>query len=111
MDKGTNARPSTHGPDGATPGRRSNGQFAKGNRLGVGNPLAGRAAKLRSTLLASVTEKDVRTIMKSLIREALAGDVASAKLVLAYSVGQPAAADIAQRLDELENRLNLGGIR
>ena len=111
MDKGTNARPSTHGPDGATPGRDANGRFAKGNRLGRGNPLAGRAAKLRAALLRACTEKDVRTIMKSLIREALAGDVASAKLVLAYTVGQPEAADIAQRLDELENRLNLGGIR
>ena len=108
-DSGKTDAPSTHGTDGGKRGRDSNGRFAKGNRLGQGNPLAGRAAKLRAALLRSVTEKDVRTIMKSLIREALAGDVASAKLVLAYSVGQPEAADVSQRLDELENRLNLRG--
>jgi hypothetical protein len=109
MDKGTNARPSTHGPDGATPGRRSNGQFAKGNRLGQGNPMAGRAAKLRSALLRSVSEADVKAITKSLVQAARDGDVAAVKLLLAYTVGQPEAADVSQRLDELENRLNLRG--
>lgn len=106
-DSGKSNPPSTHGSDGAKSGRTANGRFAAGNKLGCGNPLAGRAAKLRSKLLQSVTEKDVRAIMKSLIREALAGDVASAKLVLSYTAGPPEAADVAQRLDELESRLNL----
>ena len=111
IDKSTSPRPSTLGGDGGKPGRRPNGQFATGNRLGQGNPMAGRAAKLRSALLASVTERDVRKIMAGLLAAATGGDVAAAKLVISYTVGQPEAVDISERLAELENRLNIGGTR
>ncbi len=109
IDKSTSPRPSTHGGDGGKRGRDANGRFATGNKLGQGNPLAGRAAKLRSELLRSVSEGDVKAVVKGLLAAARGGDVPAAKLVLAYTVGQPEAMDVAQRLDELESRLNLRG--
>ncbi len=110
-DSGKTDAPSTHGTDGGKRGRDSNGRFAKGNRLGQGNPLAGRAAKLRSELLRSVSEGDVKAVVKGLLAAARGGDVPAAKLVLSYTVGQPEAMDVAERLAELENRLNIGGTR
>ena len=109
MNKGTGAPPSTHGPGGAKPGRAPNGRFATGNKLGVGNPLAGRAAKLRSALLQSVSEADVRSITKALVQAARGGDVAAVKLLLSYTLGAPEAMDVSERLDALESRLKIGG--
>ena len=70
-------------------GREPGGRFAKGNRLGGGNPLAGAVAKLRGALLRRVKVRDVRGLIDAMIAKGLAGDVAAAKLVLAYTLGAP----------------------
>jgi len=60
-------------------GRDEKGRFVEGNRGGPGNPNAIKVAKLREALLAAVTAKDLREVVKALVREAKKGDVAAAR--------------------------------
>ena len=72
-----------------TSGRNSNGQFAKGNSGGPGNPYARRVARLRATLLDAVGENGLADIVQGMITAAKGGDVAAAKLLLSYLLGKP----------------------
>jgi len=47
----------------STNGRKSNGQFAEGNKCGIGNPYARRVARLRSALLDAVGEDGLADIV------------------------------------------------
>jgi len=76
----------------STNGRNGSGQFATGNKHSKGNPLFGKVATLRSAVLKSVTSATVKGLVKSLIDQAMAGDIAAAKLILPYLIGQPATA-------------------
>ena len=76
----------------STNGRNGSGQFATGNKHSKGNPLFGKVATLRSAVLKSVTPATVKGLVKSLIDQAMAGDIAAAKLILPYLIGQPATA-------------------
>ena len=76
----------------STNGRNGSGQFTTGNKHGKGNPLFGKVATLRSAVLKSVTPATVKGLVKSLIYQAKAGDIAAAKLILPYLIGQPATA-------------------
>ena len=78
-------KPSTNG----TSGRKSNGQFSKGNPGGPGNPYARRVARLRATLLDAVGENGLADIVQGMISAAKGGDVAAAKLLLSYLLGKP----------------------
>ena len=77
--------PSTNG----TSGRKSNGQFAEGNKCGTGNPYARRVARLRSALLDAVGENGLTDIVQGMVTAAKGGDVAAAKLLLSYLLGKP----------------------
>ena len=79
------SKPSSNG----TSGRNSNGQFAKGNPGGPGNPYARRVARLRATLLDAVGENGLADIVQGMITAAKGGDVAAAKLLLSYLLGKP----------------------
>ena len=79
------SKPSTNG----TSGRTSNGQFAKGNPGGPGNPYARRVARLRATLLDAVGENGLADIVQGMVTAAKGGDVAAAKLLLSYLLGKP----------------------
>ena len=72
-----------------TSGRNSNGQFAKGNPGGPGNPYARRVARLRSALLDAVGENGLTDIVQGMVTAAKGGDVAAAKLLLSYLLGKP----------------------
>ncbi len=72
-----------------TSGRKSNGQFAKGNPGGPGNPYARRVARLRAALLDAVGENGLADIVQGMITAAKGGDVAAAKLLLSYLLGKP----------------------
>ena len=80
------AVPSTNGRNGL------NGQFTSGNKHGKGNLLFGKVATLRSAALKSVKPATVKGLIKSLIDQATEGDIAAAKLILPYLIGQPATA-------------------
>jgi len=97
--------PSTHGPD----GRDASGRFTRGNQLGRGNPLAGRAAKLRATLLEAVTPERLATIVDALLCAAERGDLAAIKEVLDRTLGRPSAAELLERLEALERAVEERG--
>ncbi|MBY0524289.1 MAG: hypothetical protein K2R98_12865 [Gemmataceae bacterium] len=80
-------------------GRDARGRFARGNAGGTGNPFARQAAALRSALVRSVAEQDISDIAAALLRAARDGNVAAAKLLLAYCIGRPAETPDPDRLD------------
>ncbi len=93
--------PSPNGSDGGS-GRDSRGRFARGNSGGPGNPLGAQVARLRSALIAAVSEQDIRSIIGRLVKAARSGDAQAAKLLLSYAIGQPIAADLLERLESVE---------
>jgi hypothetical protein len=97
--------PSTHG----TNGKDQNGRFAAGNRLGRGNPLAGRAAKIRAVLLKHLTPKDAGTIADTLIRQAKEGDLASIRELLDRTIGRPAQTELLERVEAIEKLMEERG--
>jgi hypothetical protein len=94
--------PSTHGPD----GKDGRGRFAKGNKLGKGNPLAGRAAKIRAVLLKKLTPAVAGQIADQLITAATAGDMAAVRELLDRTIGKPVPSEMAERMEALERRLD-----
>ena len=79
------------GPTTAAPspnGRTPRGQFAKGNEGGPGNPYAKRVAALRSALLESVTEADIRAVARALVKRAKEGDVPAVRELLDRLLGK-----------------------
>src|SRR5262245_55681726 len=79
--------------------RDSHGRFAKGNRAGVGNPFARQVAAFRAAILQATTHEDIRLITKKLIHIAREGNLAAAKLLLAYTCGKADEASDPDRLD------------
>ena len=77
--------PSTNG----TSGRNTNGQFAKGNPGGPGNPYARHVARLRTSLIEAVGDDGLKDIVQGMVTAAKGGDVAAAKLLLSYLLGKP----------------------
>jgi ribosomal protein L17 len=73
-----------------------------GNRSGKGNPLAARVGKLRSALVAAVSEQDVREIIEKMVEQAKSGDTLAARIVLDRVLGKPEPLDIIARLEALE---------
>jgi hypothetical protein len=81
--------PSETGSDGDSKGHGADGRFIPGNKCSKGNPFARRMAALRSAALEELTADDVRALMRRLHAQALVGDVASAALLLRYTLGRP----------------------
>lgn len=73
-------------------GRAPSGRFAPGNSGGPGNPFARRVARLRSTLLESVTDDDLKAIVQAVVGKAKGGDMAAVRVVFDYCIGKPGAA-------------------
>jgi hypothetical protein len=99
------APPVANGDNGApapNAGRDARGRFARGNPFGSGNPHARQVAALRRAVYSAVTEKDIQAIAHKLLEMAQEGDVAAAKLLLAYTVGQPAPTVDPDKLDLAE---------
>ena len=71
----------------STNGRKTNGQFTRGNRYGRGNPHASAVAALKSALVGAVTVEDIKQIAKVLVEQAKAGEHAAIKILLPYLVG------------------------
>jgi hypothetical protein len=80
-------------------GRDARGRFTQGNAGGPGNPFARRTAQLRQALCQTVTEEDIVEVTRKLVERAKAGDVPAARLLLAYTIGQPAPAIDPDKLD------------
>jgi hypothetical protein len=67
------------------------GRFVKGWRGGPGNPLARRTADIRRTLMDTVTDDDLRQLVRTLVDKGKGGDVIAAREVLDRLVGKPKA--------------------
>jgi hypothetical protein len=76
----------------AVNGRQPGGRFGAGNSFGKGNPHHAKVARLRSALLAAVTEDDIAAVVAKLIELAKAGDVHAAKELLDRVLGKSVAA-------------------
>ena len=85
--------------------RDESGRFTKGNKGGPGNPYARQVAAMRSTLLAAITEDDLREVATALLSRAKAGDTSAAKLLFSYVVGRPDAPVNPDRLEIEEAKL------
>jgi hypothetical protein len=84
-------------------GRRADGRFAVGNKAGKGNPHAWKVHKLRSMLLKSVTEADIRAAAKKLVELARGGDLAAIRELLDRTTGKaPPTLEILDREEESE---------
>jgi hypothetical protein len=86
-------------------GRDANGRFVAGNRGGPGNPFARRIAEFRKAIVEAATPQKVAAVVAKLEEKALEGDVAAAKLYLAYAIGKPGPMPDPDRLDVEEGRL------
>jgi hypothetical protein len=95
----------TAGP--ATPDRGADGRFTPGNRAAAGNAFHRAVAARRKALLDAVSAGDVAAVGRKLLEQALGGDVAASKVLLAYVVGKPAPAADPDRLDLDELRAML----
>jgi hypothetical protein len=96
-----NGHPAPSVPDAG--GRDQGGRFAKGNKGGPGNPFFRASAERRRAFLSAITPEEIGQVARKMLAQALAGDAASAKLLLLYSIGKPLPAgdpDHAE-LDEL----------
>jgi len=83
-------------------GREANGQFAKGNGFGPGNPFARTVAKLRQVAHRVVTEEELEQVFRALLEQAKQGHVPAAKLVLSYTIGKPAQTENPDTVDHQE---------
>jgi hypothetical protein len=86
-------------------GRDSSGRFTRGNKGGPGNPFGRKVAALRTALLSAVSEDDMLRLGEKLLRQALAGDTAAAKLLLTYTLGKPGKGADPDRVDVDELQL------
>jgi hypothetical protein len=89
-------------------GRDGSGRFTPGNKGGPGNPFARKVSQLRSALLETVTEDDMRRSPAKLVAMARAGDLPAIRELLERTLGKPVEADFMERLDELEKHLTQG---
>ena len=96
------AKPTPNGPN----GRDEHGRFAPGNVGGPGNPHAKQVGKLRSAMLAAVSDKEMKAVVKKLVELAKSGNVPAAREVLDRCLGRPVEADLLERLEELEELLS-----
>jgi ribosomal protein L17 len=89
--------------------RDAQGRFLPGNKGGPGNPFGKRVANLRKALMDAVTEDDLTEVVESLITKAKNGDIAAIKVLFDRLFGPPIAADLLERIEQLEQQITGGG--
>jgi len=94
-------QPSTHGGN----GQDAHGRFKPGNRLGRGNPLAGRAARIRAVLLRKLSPREAGEIADVLLRMAKGGDLAAIRELFDRTTGKPVQSELLERIEALESKI------
>jgi hypothetical protein len=74
----------------ASPNTKGQVPFKKGHKLSKGNSLGGKIEKLRAAIVDAVTPADFKSIAKTLVAMAKAGDVAAAKELYDRVLGKSA---------------------
>src|SRR5688572_9300560 len=100
-----NQQPSSAAPGAAPPNHGPLGRFASGNKAGNGNPFARQVAQLKVAVLKFMTEDKLAKILEAVFAQACEGNLAAARLLLQYSLGQPSKAVEPDRLDNEEWKL------
>ena len=98
---------SSPSPNGRNGPRDAKGRFGVGNPGGPGNPYAKQVGRIRSLILETVTEEDLRAIVAGLVDRAKAGDMAAARELFNRLVGRPATAIDADQFELLKEGLAL----
>ena len=70
-------------------GRGDKGRFAEGNAGGPGNPHAKRANQIRTLFYETVSDDDVRKIIRKMTDDAKAGDDAARREIFDRLLGRP----------------------
>jgi hypothetical protein len=80
------------------------GKFRKGHtRPGPGNPHAKASNRFKAAIMGAVTEEDVQEVIRTLVREARAGNVQAARELLDRLIGKPeTGTDLADKVEVLE---------
>lgn len=75
--------------------------WQRGNQLGHGSRIHRRMRELRQEVLDALSPTAMREVIDSMVRLACEGDVAAARVVLAYGCGTPAEHTRALDFDEM----------
>ena len=86
-------------------GRDVHGRFAPGNQLAVGNLMAHKVARFRNKLFDAVSMTDFESIVCEVTNKAKSGEAWACKLIFMYILGKPLEADLLQRINDLEQRM------
>jgi hypothetical protein len=78
------------------------GRFAVGNKCGRGDPLAGRAAKIRAVLLQTLTPAAAKRIAIALLAKAEAGELPYIRELLDRTIGKSVESEVLARIERLE---------
>ena len=78
------------------------GRFLPNNQGGPGNPFGRQVAEFRRIMLACVTPEDIEMLIRKLLDMAKEGNLGAMKLLFAYVVGKPAAAQSPDRVEHEE---------
>jgi hypothetical protein len=63
---------------------------------------------LRAVLLGKIGPDEMGRIVGALVEAAAGGDVAAAKVLLSYTVGDPLPSDVLDRMEKLETQIREG---
>ena len=107
-DRNNGAATSNQSNETTANGRDGGGRFAAGNKGGPGNPFARHTAAMRKAIADAVTPEQLAAIAAAMVKKALEGDVAAAKLVFAYAAGKPGPAVDPDTLDAHELAVRRG---
>lgn len=72
-------------------GRNAKGQFVQGHQVskGKGRPRRSTEEKYLKTFSNTVTKKDLKEILLTVMARAKAGDMVAARIILEYGMGKP----------------------
>ncbi len=96
----------TPSPNGAN-GRDGRGRFLPGNRGGPGNPHVVQVNQLRSALLRAVSPKDIRAVIRKLVKMATAGNIEAAKLLMDRCIGKVDVEQVGDGHQQTNIQINL----
>lgn len=92
-------------PVGPRPGQDVKGRFVSGNRLGKGNVIARRVARIRAELLRNEKPSDVLAVIDAMRKQAINGDATAAKVYLDRVMGPVTPMEIDARIEGLESQI------
>jgi hypothetical protein len=81
-------------------GHGADGRFARGNPGGPGNPYAARVAAIRTLMLDSVTDDDLKQVVAKLVEMATGGDLAAIRELFDRTLGKSVAGVEASQLQQ-----------